>query len=121
MVDKHPENKNAEKRKRERIDFHVAITLNVRGKKIRYEETHDISMSGVFVYTAFPQPVGTVGEFDIHLSEVALQEHEIKGKFRVTSVSDKEGSVGMGLEFTEIDPDSSIELFNVIKLNTGAE
>ncbi len=118
MSGKKPDKKD-NKRVRDRVEFDVSVTLDVRGHKIKYDETHDISMSGMFVFTSFPYPVGTEGTFTIHLSMVKTDtEHEIKGKFRVQNNMDKEGSRGMGLKITEIDTDSSLELFNVIRANT---
>ena len=119
MSEKKPEGKD-NKRVRDRVDFDVSVTLDVHGQKIKYDETNDISMGGMFVFTSFPYPVGTEGIFTIHLSMVETdKEHEIKGKFRVQNNMTKAGSRGMGLKITDIDTDSSLELFNVIRANSA--
>lgn len=118
MSGKKPEGSD-NKRVRDRVNFDVSVTLEVKGRKIKYDETNDISMGGMFVFTGFPDPVGTEGNFTIHLSMVKeVKEHEIKGKFRVMNNMTKAGSRGMGLKITEIDTDSSLELFNVIRANS---
>lgn len=118
MSGKKPEGSD-NKRIRDRVEFDVSVTLDVNGRKIKYDETNDISMGGMFVFTGFPDPVGTEGTFTIHLSMVeSVKEHEIKGKFRVQNNMTKAGSRGMGLKITEIDTDSSLELFNVIRANS---
>ncbi|MBI5638233.1 MAG: PilZ domain-containing protein [Nitrospinae bacterium] len=119
MSGKKPEG-SANKRARDRVNFDVSITLDVNGRKIKYDETNDISMGGIFVFTGFPDPVGTEGTFTIHLSMVKTdKEHVITGKFRVQNNVTKADSRGMGLKFTEVDSDSSLELFNIIRANSA--
>lgn len=119
MSGKKPEG-STNKRVRDRVEFDVSVTLEVNGMKIKYDETHDISMGGMFVFTSFPYPVGTEGTFTIHLSMVKTdKEHVITGKFRVQNNMTKADSRGMGLKFTAVDSDSSLELFNIIRANSG--
>ncbi len=106
-----------DKRKFDRVDFIIDLDLATGGNALHYERTHDISMGGIFVTTDEPLEMGTEGAFAIVLSP-GEEGISIKGKFKVASVFDKEGAKGMGLSFTEIEPNSSIELYRVVKYNS---
>ncbi|MFH1216843.1 MAG: PilZ domain-containing protein [Pseudomonadota bacterium] len=109
-----------EKRKRPRVDFSIDAVFET-GENIRTDhQCEDISMSGVFLRTSEPFPVGSVGNLLLVL-ECGDERVEVRAQCRVTRVvvgeSDKPS--GMGLEFVSLDSDSSIALFNVVKYQGG--
>lgn len=103
-----------EKRKRPRVDFNIETVLETENEVHRSDRCENISMSGMFLRTENPLPVGTTGRITITLT-CGESRLEIKGECRVV----REEAAGMGLEFTDIDPDSSINLFNVVKYQGG--
>lgn len=109
-----------EKRKFDRVHFVIDLALDAGGKPRRYDRTLDISMGGIFVVGDEPLDVGTEGKFTISLSP-GEEGIKIKGKFKVAGVSEKEGKKGMGVNFTEIDSDSSMELYKVVQYNKTVE
>ncbi|MEE8484616.1 MAG: PilZ domain-containing protein [Nitrospinota bacterium] len=109
--------KTGNKRKFSRVNFIIDLDLATGGSTLHYDRTHDISMGGIFVKTDEALKVGTEGAFTIVLSP-GEDGVSIKGKFRVASIFDKGGAKGMGLNFTEIEPNSSVELYRVIKFNS---
>lgn len=111
------------KRERSRVRFEASITLAHGDRELVYNRTHDISMNGVYVLTAKPLPLGTGADFQLTLG-VGMRRDVIKGRcevVRVVSLDDglsgETPGPGMGLKFTEIEPDSSVTLYRIIRLN----
>jgi len=77
-------------------------------------------MSGLFLCTDTPLPLGTIGQLQIVL-ECGEDCLEVRSKSKVVRiVNDESGKpVGMGLEFIDLDSDSSLNLYNVIKYQGG--
>ncbi len=114
------EEKNKDKRHRERVHFATDFCLIVDGKETNYSETIDISMEGVFVVTDTGLNKGTKGNFRFRLSLGSMNGPEIKGSFEVVNSQHKHGETGkdgMGIKFTELDSDSSIELYRITQYN----
>ena len=111
----------SDRRKLGRVDFKISLTLTTGGRSIGCEETHDIGTGGIFVVTDEPFDIGTTGDFVINLAADDTDSVEIKGGFEVASHVEKEGKTGMGLTFKELDPDSSIHLYRIVRLNKPAE
>lgn len=105
------------KRKRARVPFSVKLALSVGGQVREYEKTLDISTGGIFVFTDKPLENGTKGDFVIRLLSRQASSVEIKGKFQVIYRYEKQGKKGMGLNFTRVDPESSLELYKIIRYN----
>lgn len=106
-----------DRRKLGRVDFQISLTLTTGGRSIDCGETHDISTGGIFVVTEDPLDIGTTGDFVINLAAADTDTVEIKGRFEVASHVEKEGMGGMGLTFKDVDSDSSIHLYRIVRLN----
>lgn len=109
-----------EKRNRPRVDFNIETVFETENQVHRSDRCENISMSGIFLRTEDPLPVGTTGRITITLT-CGESRLEIKGECRVVrqEAAGGEEMAGMGLEFTDIDSDSSINLFNVVKYQGG--
>lgn len=99
-----------EHRNRQRIPFIIEAVLTVDDSPIVYSRTRDVSMSGIYLLTSKPLPVGTEGTLALTL-ESGLSSLAIKAMCEVV----RQDTEGMGLKFTHMDPDSSINLFNIIR------
>ncbi|MFZ5759043.1 MAG: PilZ domain-containing protein [Thermodesulfobacteriota bacterium] len=111
---------SAEKRKRPRVEFVVRAVFETEDQRRTDHECRDISMSGIFLRTTEPLPVGTVGWLTIVL-ECGEERIELRAQCRVIRVVGAESGrpFGMGLEYLSLDPDSSIALYNVVKHQGG--
>jgi hypothetical protein len=115
------------KRTRGRVPFTTEIVVANEGAPVVYKRTHDVSMNGVFVSTAKPLPMGARGEFSIVLS-AGMHKEKINGLYEVVRVisvddglSDPKNGPGMGLKFSELEPESSELLYNLIQYNQPGE
>ncbi len=108
------------KRKRTRVPFDVDVHFDTPEEHIRSSKLLDISMSGLYFETDTVVPLDTRGTVKLHL-ESGEQSILITANGRVTRSIPVEINEpgGLGIEFTEIDTDSSIHLFNVIKYQVG--
>jgi len=111
------------KRTHNRVPFTTEIVVANEGKSVVYKRTHDVSMNGVFVSTAKPLPMGARGDFSIVLS-AGMHKEKINGLYEVVRVisvddglSDPKTGAGMGLKFSELEPESSELLYNLIQYN----
>ena len=111
----------SDRRKLGRVDFKISLTLTTGGRSIEYGQTHDISAGGIFVVTNDPFDIGATGDFVINLAAADADSVEIKGGFEVASHIEKEGKGGMGLTFKDLDPDSSMHLYRIVRLNQPVE
>ena len=110
-----------EKRGRKRVVYRIEAKIELENRTVYYSKVHDISMSGVFLESDDPFEAGTKGMITIHL-ESGDVEKEIKSGFSVTRVMAAAGEkqpAGFALVFLDLDPDSSILLYNIIKYQSG--
>ena len=109
-----------DKRVRERVPFEVELQFDTADDQIRSVQLQDISMTGLYFETDNIVPVGTVGTVKMYL-ESGDQHLVISANARVTRAipTDMHNKGGLGIAFTQIDTDSSIHLFNVIKYQTA--
>ena len=111
-----------ERRRHPRVDFVVQASF-AAGSQLRTDhQCENISMSGLFLRTDAPLPVGTLGKLLIVL--VCGEERiEVRAECRVSRVMGAASgqAFGMGLEYVSLDPDSSIALYNVVKYQGGLE
>ncbi len=104
------------KRMRVRVPFDVEIHFDTPDDQIRSKQLQDISMNGLYLETDTPVQMGTIGTIKLHLQ--SGDQHIIitaNGKVTRSIATDMHAPGGIGIEFTEIDTESSIHLFNVIK------
>ncbi len=108
------------KRKRSRVPFDVDVHFDTANEQIRSRKLQDISMSGLYFLTDTVVPLETTGTIKIML-ESGEQTIIITANGKVTRSVSPEINLpgGLGVEFTEIDTDSSIHLFNVIRYQLG--
>ena len=110
-----------EKRGRKRVVYRIEAKIELENRTVNYSNVHDISMSGIFLESDNPLDIGTKGRITIHLKS-GDREEEIKSGFTVSRVVDEAGEkqpAGFAIVFSDLDPDSSILLFNIIKYQSG--
>ena len=107
----------SERRKLGRVPFIINLALTTGGTTLKYSETHDISTGGIFAVTDDPMEIGTTGDFVIHLGSEGAEGIEIIGGFEVVSHSGKDDISGMGIHFRDLDEQSSIHLYNIVRYN----
>jgi len=109
-----------ERRRHPRVNFVVQASFAAEGLVRTDHRCENISMSGLFLRTDAPLPVGTRGNLLIVL-ECGEERIEVRAECKVSRVmGEKSGSAfGMGLEYVALDPDSSIALYNVVKYQGG--
>ncbi len=96
-----------------RVNIKLHAKIMAKGKEIMSQDTHDVSMKGLFVNCDSDWPVGT--ECEIHLTLEGQDppvDLEVKG--RVQRVTES----GMGLLFTEVSLEAYEHLHNLVMLNT---
>ncbi len=88
---------------------------NKRVKKVLKSEVHsdeamtfsssvDISKGGIFIST--PEPIGSGSEINLSIQVPGGKVIDIKGIVKWVRNDDKEGErAGMGIEFTDVNPD----------------
>lgn len=111
---------SVERRNRPRVDFTIQVTFDIEDRHLHDLQCENISMSGLFLRTDAPLPLATVGQLSIVL-ECGEDRLEVRSKSKVVRiVSDESGKIiGVGLEFIDLDSESSLNLFNVIKYQGG--
>jgi len=101
-----------------RVHFLTDLILTYDGKPHKYDETYDICMEGLFVITDERPPIGKEGVFSFSLSCGSSPEAEINGKFAVANWQERDSKPGIGIKFVELNSDSSLELYKIIRYNT---
>ncbi|MCB2182000.1 MAG: PilZ domain-containing protein [Desulfobulbaceae bacterium] len=111
-----------EKRKHVRVEFIIRAIFETEGQIREDLQCRNISMSGLFLRTENPLPVGTRGNLLIVL-ECGENRLEVRAESKVARVVGSDNGLpwGMGLEYVRLDPDSSLNLYNVIKYQGGIE
>jgi len=111
-----------EKRKRKRVSFIIQTEFIPDSGERIYPLIQDLSMNGLFLQTEGRPGLGTKGKIEI-LLQCGNEEKKLSAQCRVirhVAPSPQNPIGGVGLEIYEIDPDSSILLFNIIKYQTEA-
>jgi len=113
---------NTEKRRYPRVDFVVQASFTAEGLVRTDHRCENISMSGLFLRTDAPLPVGTRGNLLIVLA-CGEERIEVRADCKVSRVMGTASgkAFGMGLEYVGLDPDSSIALYNVVKYQGGLD
>ena len=109
-----------ERRRFPRVDFVVQAVFETEGRVRRDHQCENISMVGLFLRTEEPLPVGTRGRVLIIL-ECGEERLEVRAACQVSRVVKSGGGspAGMGLQYQNLDPDSSLALYNVVKYQGG--
>lgn len=108
---------NEEKRQRKRVNFKLS-TVFINDAGTEYDcLLRDVSMSGFYIVTPNIQPEGS--SIDIQIILTSGQDTQ-KVKARCTVIrsvveAQYASNSGMALHISQIDPDSSIVLYNMIK------
>ena len=105
-----------EKRGRERIDFSITVVLETPDNRTYLYDCKNVSMSGFFLHTESPLPIGTACVFTLTM-ESGAEQLLVKGESTVVRhvIADPAEGHGMGIHISSMDPDSSINLYNIIK------
>jgi len=111
------------RRLRRRVPFETTITIEYDDKTVEYKQSYDISMNGVFIKTGQTLPVGTRGVFTLKLS-MGMRSEWITGQCEIIrsvslddGLSEEDPGPGIGVKFTDLDPESSKKLYQVIRYN----
>lgn len=109
-----------ERRRHPRVDFVVQASFAAEGQVRIDHRCENISMSGLFLRTDAPLPVGTRGSLLLVL-ECGEDRIEVRAACKVSRVIGAESgrAFGMGLEYISLDPDSSLALYNVVRYQGG--
>lgn len=107
---------NEEKRGRERVDFKISSVFETEDGRTFDCLLKDISMSGFFIQTGHTQPEGKKIEIHIELTS-GRDKQTVNAKCTVIrSVKKQElNQSGMALNIQQMDQNSSIVLFNMVK------
>ena len=112
---------SADKRSRKRVLYRFESRIEADGYPDIFPEIHDISMSGVFFKSQQLLAVGTRGRLTIRL-QCGERREQVNSGFRVQRVveqSSENQPRGFAVLYEDIDTDSSITLFNIIKYQSG--
>ena len=102
------------RRLRTRVSFHTRVRFTIQGKELVSSDSKDLSLTGVYFYTALRPEKGTAGEVEIALG---LGLHPLTLRFKgVVARADENG---IGVRFLEMDPASFVHLKNLLYYNTG--
>ena len=106
----------ANQRIRNRVHFETEAAFEVDGYTIEGVESRDISMNGVFLVTPKIFPLGAQGIITITLT-FGQQQSRVRAQAEVKRiVSPAESDApGIGISFINLDTDSSLILYNIIK------
>ena len=105
-----------EKRGRERVDFKISSVFVTEDGSTFNCLLKNISMSGFYIQTERIQPDGSHINIYIELLS-GMSKQYVKAKCTVVRTIKNQPSknLGMALHILQIDPDSSIVLFNMVK------
>jgi hypothetical protein len=107
-------------RTRIRAPFETDVSFVVNEQAVSGFVSHDVSMNGIFLATQHPLPLGSIGQLTITLFS-GKEQTLVKTLAEVVRVAESdEPQSGMGLIFVDLDPDSSIALYNIVKYHTQA-
>jgi hypothetical protein len=106
-----------EKRKRKRVAFNINTSFVPENGEPLPCVVQDISMSGFFLQTEKPFSQQTKGTVTIHL-QFGDESKEVRAECvvaRCIEDTEKPENSGMAVQIIQIDPDSSITLFNMVR------
>lgn len=102
------------RRRRTRVPFQTLVRFTMQGEELVSSDSKDLSLTGVYFFTAIRPGKGTTGEVEITLG---LGIHPLTLRFKgVVARADENG---IGVRFLEMDPTSFIHLKNLLYYNTG--
>lgn len=102
-----------DKRKEERINKNIKSEVSA-DEHMTFSSSVDWSKGGVFIST--PEPLGNGSEVTMTIRIGDGEELDVKGVVKWTRSEESEsGRVGMGIEFTELDPEKAEMIGKIIK------
>lgn len=111
-----------EKRRQARISYKAEIRVEVNGDKLS-GTCKNLSMSGMLLVLDRTLAVGSQGRLEIS-QEIEGERLEIGSGFEVMRINDlmKNGGIcEIGLHFNDLDFDSSVKLYNLIRYRSQSE
>ena len=102
------------RRRRTRVPFHTRVRFIIQGEALVSSDSKDLSLTGVYFFTALRPEAGTTGEAEITLG---LGNQPLTLRFKGVVVRADE--TGIGVRFLEMDPASFVHLKNLLYFNTG--
>ncbi len=109
-----------EKRERNRVEYVLGTKFVLETGEVINCIIRDISMGGAFLLTEHPPEAQTTGELKIVL-KCGEEKKEIVATcnvLRAVTNHDDPQKNGMAVQIVDIDPDSSIVLYNVVKFQS---
>lgn len=101
-------------RHRTRVDFSIKVAASREGEELKPFYSKDLSLRGLYIHTDQPFALGE----RCHL-KIKLLERTDQGDIDVRGVVVRADDKGMGVQFTDIDPDSFRHLKNILYYTTG--
>ncbi len=105
------------KRKWPRAKYQVRGVIEVEGESVNVRCTN-VCMDGMLILTDRSLPVGTRGRVEI-IQEMGEEKLVVFSGFQVKRIEEEDGVQQMGVSLFDIDSDSSINLFNIVRYNSG--
>ncbi len=103
-------------RKWPRVEFAVHATMDFDGETLEVG-CHNLSMNGMLVTSTKALAPGTSGKVRI-LHVMGRESLLVLANFKVIHSQENQGVNTMGLSLFDVDGDSSINLFNIVRHNS---
>lgn len=111
-----------ERRRQPRVSYKSEVRVEVNGDKLS-GQCKNLSMSGMLLVLDRALAVGSQGRLEIS-QQMEEERLEIDSGFEVMRINDlmkKGGICEIGLHFNDLDFDSSVKLYNVIRYRSQSE
>jgi hypothetical protein len=102
------------RRRRTRVPFQTRVRFIIQGEELPSSDSKDLSLTGVYFFTALRPEKGVTGQVEITLG-LGLHPLALSLKGVVARADEN----GIGVRFLEMDPASFVHLKNLLYYNTG--
>ncbi|MBI5582933.1 MAG: PilZ domain-containing protein [Deltaproteobacteria bacterium] len=102
------------RRRRTRVPFETRIRFFIAGQEVLSSQTKDLSLNGVYLFSAARPALGTLGEVEISL---ALGPDPLR--LALPGEVIRQDEKGMALQFREVTPEVFTHLKKVVDYNSG--
>jgi hypothetical protein len=102
------------RRRRTRVPFETRVRFLIQGVELVSFDSKDLSLTGVYFFTALRPGEGTTGEVEIALGR-SNRPLTLRFKGKVVRLDE----TGIGVRFLEMDPAAFAHLKNLLYYNTG--
>jgi hypothetical protein len=102
------------RRLRTRVPFETRVRFLIQGEALVSSDSKDLSLTGVYFFTALRPEEGTSGEVEITLGR-GTRPLTLRFKGAVVRLDE----TGIGVRFMEVEPSAFAHLKNLLYYNTG--